>query len=187
MQHRTVRIFVPLFLAFYFWFGFGRWVTFKPEIYPIAAWGMFQRLDKTYPDYDLRIQRLGGRELDPPQSAREATGVPLDGQARLVLNGYVWSVKLELGDLATRYRDFIDRQIVGPDASYELLAWERHARRSERDEETVTAYGPFETSADLPAPTPGARFDFGDGKQKFTLDDRKRGDERPVKRRKSGR
>ena len=154
-------------MAVCFLVGFSRWVTYRIEIYPIAAWSMFQRVKKDYREYDLRVHRIGGREVDPPASAHdeeERAGVALDGHRLLVLNGYVKFQSLGDAAEAERYQHFIDRHIVGPDARYEILELHRRSRPSERHLERIVAYGPFSTVADTVASEPATRFAFDDGK-----------------------
>lgn len=163
MSERSIRIFVPAFLAVYFLIGFGRWVIFEPEIYPIAAWGMFQRIPKVSRDYDLLIHRLGDEEFSPPISARDpenALGIDLSGHQMLVLNGYARLSQLDCEVYTSQHRFFIDQHIVGPDTRYEIHQIYDRARSDERHRLKIVKFGPFETAADQAPPDPEARFQF---------------------------
>ena len=178
MSERAIRLFVPGFLLVYFVFGFGRWITYQVEIYPIGAWGMFHRIDKVFNDYELLVHRKGERHFDPP------AGIALTGQARLVMNGFVRLT--ERGDLedAARYRDFVEREVVGPDAEYEMVLVLDRSRPKEYHLIRRRSFGPYTTPPDQLPPV-GARFEFPDGNKKYQK--KKDKDRRRVKRKKSPR
>ncbi|MCZ6785203.1 MAG: hypothetical protein O7G30_18035 [Proteobacteria bacterium] len=187
MTRRGLRYFIPGFFAFYFIFGMTRWIAFQQEIFPIGAWGMFQRIDKEFRDYDVLVSRMGGRDYVPPVSLRQPDnplGIELDGQALLVVNGYVRFVHRGELDKAARYREFFENTVLGADATYEMVEIERRSRRSERHKEEVTRYGPFEARPASDRVDPTARFVFEPTKLKFGKQT-VRGEERRIKRRKS--
>jgi len=168
MSEPALRVFVPSVFALFFAVGFGRWIGGAVEAYPFGAWAMFQRQPRAYHVYDLRVSRFDGRELDPPVLASEAPpelGLALDAHRQLVLNAYVQHTRRGRPERGEPYREFIAREIVGPDARYEILHIRARSRGDERDQETTVAYGPFETSAEQPPRVAGARFDFFGGKK----------------------
>jgi len=188
MSERAIRFFVPGFLLVYFVIGFGRWITNQHEVYPIGAWGMFHRVDKKYPEYDLRILRIGDRRLAPPALASapdDPIGIELTAHRRLVLNGWFRLTRLGETQDAARYKQFIDRQIVGPDVEYEILRTLNRSRPSERDLVTVASSGVLRSDPELGEPDPQARFAFADSNRKFQMPRLETG--RRYKSKKSGR
>lgn len=189
MSRRAVSYFVPGFIAAYVFVGALRWAVFQPEIFPISPFGMFQKVDKRYPDYDISVSRFRGRELVPPVSLRQrgnALGIELDGQALLVANGYAQFAERGELDKAARYRSFLEHSVIANDATYEILALERRSRPSERHREKEIRYGPFEAHPELASIDRDARFRFEPTKLKFGKQTQ-RGEVRRIKRRKSSR
>lgn len=160
MSIRALRFFIPGFVLVYVAIGYGRWAANLPEVYPVGAFAMFQRVKPFHQEYDLVVHRLGGRELDPPASAREEpdrAGVVLDGHRLLVVNGYVLRMH-EGNPSAEQYRDYLDRWL-GPDSRYEVVAFKRISRSTASRKAKREVYGPFVTSPSLD-PTPPGRFQF---------------------------
>ncbi|MGH0029789.1 MAG: hypothetical protein ACQGVC_08355 [Myxococcota bacterium] len=171
MSERAIRRFVPGFMLFCFVFGFSRWITYQVEIFPFSAWGMFHRIDKVFNDFDLVLHRRGQQRFDPPAPASDPdnpAGLVRSGQARLLMNGFVRLTERGQEAEAARYREFIEREIVGPDAEYEIQLVLERSRPHEYHLMGRKSFGPFVTGADQPPPTPGARFAFPDeGNAKF--------------------
>lgn len=164
MSEARLRLFIPGFLLFYFLFGFSRWITYQVEIYPFGAWGMFHRIDKVWNDFDLAVHRLGERSFDPPALASDpdnAAGIDRTGELRLVLNGFVRHTEAGRTEQAERYRDFLEREILGPDAEYEVLMILDRSRPHEYPLIRVKHFGPFVSDPDLAAPT-GEDFAYRD-------------------------
>jgi hypothetical protein len=188
MSERAIRYFVPGFLLVYFVIGFGRWISNQHEVYPIGAWGMFHRVDKKHPEYDLRILRIGDRRLVPPAQASDPDdplGIELTAHVRLVLNGWFRLTRLGETQDAARYKQFIDRHIVGPDVEYEILRIMARSRPSEQDLVTVSSSGVLRSAPGLGEPDPQARFAFADTNRKFQMPRPNTG--RRYKSKKSGR
>lgn len=172
MSERAIRFFVPFFLLVYFVIGFGRWITLRNEVFPIGAWGMFHRIDKKFYDYDMLVHRIGSRVFDPPARVGDPddpTGMQLTPHQRLVLNGYFRFTLLGRPEKAERYKQFIDRNIVGPDADYEILRIHERSRPSEQDLVTESTSGILHSDPGGSPPDPEARFAFADTNFKFQI------------------
>lgn len=181
MSDRFIRILIPALLVAYFGIGFGRWLTYRPEVYPVAAWMMFQRPSRRTFDYDILLHRDGDRTFVPPVSVRdhpEILAVALGGHQKLVLNGFARFTHRKRIEETERYRRFIDRQIVGADRRYEIVRIKEHARADRQHLDETRRFGPFDTAAGLPPPDPSARFEFPDWDRrhvKFARSERSKG------------
>ena len=164
MSEKTIRILVPAFMLIYFAVGFGRWIAGWNEIYPVGAWGMFHYVTRTYEEFDIRIHRHRGRDVEPPVLVSEAgadLGIELDAHRTLVLNGFVTHTRKKRESKAARYRAYLDRVVVGPDSKYEVLRHKRRATPRNRRKDKTSAYGPFETAASFEGdPEASERFEF---------------------------